>query len=80
MIDTRTPMMYLDIHVATGGTFVQDVPEQYNGFAYVWRGAGSFTDEKISVEMGKVNFVTSHAIAEGVLCFGVYFYQTYSEE
>lgn len=54
VIDTRTPMMYLDIHVATGGTFVQDVPEQYNGFAYVWRGAGSFTDEKISVEMGKV--------------------------
>ena len=49
--------MYLDIHVQAGGTFVQDVPEEYNGFAYVWRGAGSFTEERISVEMGKVNFL-----------------------
>ena len=57
VIDTRTPIMYLDIHVHAGGTFVQDVPEEYNGFAYVWRGAGSFTEERISVEMGKVNFL-----------------------
>ena len=46
--------MFLDIHVQAGGTFVQDVFEEYNGFAYVWRGAGSFTEERISVEMGKV--------------------------
>lgn len=57
VIDTRTPITYLDIHVQAGGTFVQDVPEEYNGFAYVWRGAGSFTEERISVEMGKVNFL-----------------------
>ena len=57
VIDTQTPIMYLDIHVQAGGTFVQDVHEEYNGFAYVWRGAGSFTEEKISVEMGKVNFL-----------------------
>ena len=46
--------MFLDIHVQAGGTFVQDVPEEYNGFAYVWRGTGSFTEERISVEMGMV--------------------------
>ena len=54
VIDTRTPIMYLDIQVQAGGTFVQDVPEEYNGFAYVWRGSGSFTEDRISVQMGKV--------------------------
>ena len=56
VIDTRTPIMYLDIHVQAGGTFVQDVPEEYSGFAYVWRGSGSFTEDRISVQMGKVKF------------------------
>ena len=55
VIDTRIPIMFLDIHVQGGGTFSQNVPEEYNGFAYVWRGAGSFTEERVSVEMGKVN-------------------------
>ena len=54
VIDTWTPIMYLDIQVQAGGTFVQDVPEEYNGFAYVWRGSGSFTEDRISVQMGKV--------------------------
>ena len=54
VIDTRTPIMFLDIHVQAGGTFVQEIPEEYNGFAYVWRGAGSFTEDRHSVEMGKV--------------------------
>lgn len=55
VIDTRTSIMFLDIHIQAGGSFVQDVPEQFDGFAYVWRGAGSFTDERVSVEMGMVN-------------------------
>ena len=54
VIDTRTPIMFLDIHVQAGGTFVQEIPKEYNGFAYVWRGAGSFTEDRHSVEMGKV--------------------------
>ena len=58
VIDTRTPIMFVDIHVQAGGKFTQDVPEEYNGFAYVWRGAGSFTEERISVEMGMVNYKT----------------------
>ena len=54
VIDTRTPIMFLDIHVEASGTFVQEIPERYNGFAYVWRGAGSFTDDTVPVDMGQV--------------------------
>ena len=67
VIDTRTPIMYLDIHVQAGGTFVQDVPEEYNGFAYVWRGSGSFTEDRISVQMGKVKFKKTEKYTE-VFC------------
>ena len=67
VIDTRTPIMYLDIHVQAGGTFVQDVPEEYNGFAYVWRGSGSFTEDRISVQMGKVKFKKTEKSTE-VFC------------
>ena len=56
VIDTHSPIMFLDIHVTAGGSFEQNVPKEYNAFAYVWRGAGSFTADKISVDMGKVNF------------------------
>ncbi|EDO36387.1 predicted protein [Nematostella vectensis] len=55
-IETKTPIMFLDMHVSAGGSFVQEIPENYNGFAYVWRGAGSFGDDNISVEMGQVAF------------------------
>ena len=40
VIETRTPMMYLDITVQPGASFVQPVPSSYQGFAYVWRGSG----------------------------------------
>ena len=40
-IETRTPILYLDITVQPGASFVQPVPPSYNGFAYVWRGAGT---------------------------------------
>ena len=67
VIDTQTPIMYLDIHVQAGGTFVQDVPEECNGFAYVWRGSGSFTKDRISVQMGKVKFRKTEKSSE-VFC------------
>lgn len=67
VIDTRTPIMYLDIHVQADATFVQDVPEEYNGFAYVWRGSGSFTEDRISVQMGKVKFKKTEKSTE-VFC------------
>ena len=77
VIDTRIPIMFLDIHVHAGGTFVQDVPEEYNGFTYVWRGAGSFTEERISVEMGMVTKQISfklnkylYSLGKGAISFG----------
>lgn len=42
-IETRTPNLYLDIHLEPGATFTQPVPETYNGFVYVWRGEGNYT-------------------------------------
>ncbi|XP_045210362.2 uncharacterized protein LOC123561817 isoform X2 [Mercenaria mercenaria] len=38
-IDTRTPIMYLDITLESGASFSQPVPETYDGFVYVWRGS-----------------------------------------
>ena len=53
-IETRTPIMYLDISVQEAGKFIQEVPEGYNGFAYVWRGAGSLGSDNVPAKMGQV--------------------------
>eukprot|EP00741_Cyanophora_paradoxa_P018111 tig00021037_g17487.t1 len=42
VIDTRTPIMYLDIALAPGAEFTQPVPPDFNAFAYVFRGAALF--------------------------------------
>lgn len=43
VIDTRTPIMYLDIHIKEkGSVFEQEVPADFNGFAYVYRGKVGF--------------------------------------
>eukprot|EP00117_Sycon_ciliatum_P042116 scpid52960/ scgid2778/ Pirin-like protein len=39
-IETRTKILFLDIRLQPGATFVQPVPSSYDGFAYVWRGSG----------------------------------------
>ena len=54
VIDTRTPIMMLDIHLQPGAKFSQPVPKSYNGFAYVWRGSGYLGTERTSMEMGQV--------------------------
>ena len=54
VIDTRTPIMFLDILVTAGGTFIQDVPEEHNGFAYVWKGAGFLGVDSVPATMGQV--------------------------
>ena len=57
VIETRVPIMYLDIHLQPGTVFVQPVPEDYSGFAYVWRGAGFLGSEKTQAEMGQVGLL-----------------------
>jgi hypothetical protein len=41
-IDTRTPIVYLDVTLAPGARFEQPVPEGFNVFAYVVEGRGRF--------------------------------------
>uniref|UniRef100_A0A1X7SPJ8 Pirin n=1 Tax=Amphimedon queenslandica TaxID=400682 RepID=A0A1X7SPJ8_AMPQE len=54
-IETRTPIMYLDIHLKEGASFTQDVPKEYKGILYVWRGSGYLGEgtEK-NVKMGQM--------------------------
>ncbi len=54
VIETRTPMMYLDIRLQPGTIFTQSVPEEYNGFCYVWKGCGFLGTERRDAEMGQV--------------------------
>lgn len=48
-IDTRTPIMYLDITLSPGASFTQTVPQSYDGFVYVWRGSGKFGSDNTKV-------------------------------
>lgn len=54
VIDTRTPIMYLDVHLQPGTTFTQPVPQSYNGFVYVWKGSGIIGGNKLKATMGQV--------------------------
>ena len=54
VIETRTPMMYLDIRLQPGTVFSQHVPEEYDGFCYVYRGRGYLGAERRGAEMGQV--------------------------
>lgn len=57
VIETRVPVMYLDIHLKPGTVFVQPVPEDYQGFAYVWRGSGYLGSERLRAKMGQVGIL-----------------------
>jgi len=45
-IETRTPIIYLHYRIKPGGSVVQYVPRDYNGFAYVIDGEGKFGAER----------------------------------
>jgi redox-sensitive bicupin YhaK (pirin superfamily) len=45
VIDTRTPIIYLDCALQPGAFFTQPVPPEYNAFAYVVEGQGLFGPE-----------------------------------
>jgi redox-sensitive bicupin YhaK (pirin superfamily) len=42
VIDTRTPIQYLDVELSGGGELVQPVPTDFNAFAFVVSGRGAF--------------------------------------
>ena len=45
-IDTRTPILYLDVALEPGARFEQRVPEGFNVFAYVVEGSGVFGSDR----------------------------------
>jgi redox-sensitive bicupin YhaK (pirin superfamily) len=45
VIETRTPIIYLHYRLEPGGVVTQQVPREYNAFAYVVDGAGMFGAE-----------------------------------
>jgi len=50
VIDTRTPIVYLDLELEPGASHVQPVPEDFNAFAYVVEGKGLFGAEAEAAE------------------------------
>jgi redox-sensitive bicupin YhaK (pirin superfamily) len=57
VIETRTPILYLDIRLQPGTVFVQQVPTNHEGFAYVWRGSGFIGDDRKPLSMGQVGIL-----------------------
>lgn len=56
-IETRSPMMYLDIHLQPGTVFTQAVPEDYEGFAYVWFGSGFLGETREPAKFGQAGIL-----------------------
>ncbi|KAL3837483.1 hypothetical protein ACJMK2_022837 [Sinanodonta woodiana] len=57
-IETRIPILFLDIHLKPGASFTYPVPSDYNGFAYVWRGAGYLGKSETPAKMGQVGVLS----------------------
>eukprot|EP00127_Corallochytrium_limacisporum_P006273 Clim_evm17s224 gene=Clim_evmTU17s224 len=48
-IETRSPMLYLDIKVGAGARHTEPVPKDFNAFFYVFRGTGKIAGEKVGI-------------------------------
>ena len=57
IIETRSPMMYLDTHLQPGTSFTQSVPENFDGFAYVWLGSGYLGESREPAKMGQAGIL-----------------------
>ena len=54
VIETRTPIIYVHYRLAPGGVATQQVPHDYNAFAYIVDGAGLFGAEGERVGDGQM--------------------------
>src|SRR5437764_6537656 len=54
VIETRTPIIYLHYKIKPGGIAKQQVPTDYNAFAYVVEGEGLFGSESERAEDGQM--------------------------
>jgi quercetin 2,3-dioxygenase len=59
VIDTRTPILYLHATLVPGDEVVQPVPADYNGFVYVFSGAGHVSRESEPVRAGQIAILAS---------------------
>jgi redox-sensitive bicupin YhaK (pirin superfamily) len=50
VIETRTPILYLDFTLEPGGVVLQPVPHDFNAFAYVVEGPVRFGDDTANIE------------------------------
>ena len=57
VIETRTPILFLDIRLQPGAVFTQPVPSNYNGFVYLWRGSGYLGNDRTKAEFGQVGIL-----------------------
>jgi len=73
VIDTRSPMMFLDVQIEKDGIYEDTVPSEYDGFVYVYRGKGLFGSNEAKANEGQYfalsagnQFVAKTADDEGV--------------
>ncbi len=53
--------MLLDCRLSKGASFIQAVPKEWNGFAYVYQGQGNLSGTKANIE--QVSVLKSHMLA-----------------
>ncbi|AFS80688.1 Pirin domain-containing protein [Candidatus Nitrosopumilus koreensis AR1] len=56
VIDTKIPIIYLHFTLQPNATFIQNVPQNYNAFAYVIKGDAMFGNEKILAKQNQAVF------------------------
>jgi redox-sensitive bicupin YhaK (pirin superfamily) len=54
VIETHTPILYLHVSLAPGADLVQEVPADFNLFAYVFAGSGLFGSDKTPANDGEL--------------------------
>ena len=54
VIETKTPILFLDVHLQPGASLTQPVQSNFNGFVYAWRGSGFVGKNRTQFEMGQV--------------------------
>ena len=68
-IDTRTPIMYLDITLEAFASFSQTVPESFDGFVYVWRGSGKLFNVKVQNSILYLWFTSLYLVINNLSSF-----------
>ncbi|KAG2447312.1 hypothetical protein HYH02_007642 [Chlamydomonas schloesseri] len=62
-IKMRNPGLLMDVRLAAGGNFTQEVPEGWNGFCYVYEGEGKISGSRAQPEQTLVLGPGDHLVA-----------------